>query len=183
VGELVTPPPPAPHVETWTQGGRAWGWQCLTCREETEPMFSSLVAAETDGAAHRCATPSPEPAVSPADELRAAAAAMTTEADRLGDFGTKPWTFQAGSGRKVGLGSIQESWEDPDTIADDVWKDDAAAIVHRQNTVARDALTLRAVARLLLDVAASIDDGEMVAGNPWAVARAFAFTGQEVTLG
>ena len=79
----VTPLPPTPHVETWTQGGRAWGWQCLTCREETEPMFSSLAAAETDGAAHICTTTSPEPATSPADELRAAAAAMTTDPEEI----------------------------------------------------------------------------------------------------
>lgn len=117
-----------------------------------------------------------------ADELRAAAAAMTTEADRLDELDQAavagPW--------EPGCTCCEEDEviSGSRTVAQDVEASgDRYLIAHRRNTIGRDALTLRATARLLLDVAASIDDGEMVAGNPWAIARAFAFTGQEVPLG
>lgn len=113
---------------------------------------------------------STRPGLSPADELRAAARAMNAEADRLDaldrEASAGPWVIdtlythddgdvpiQAATGRH-----ICTSPDDGVRGGHDVR--DADLIVHRRNTIVRDAAVLRATAELLRDSASDIDCAE-----------------------
>lgn len=141
------------------------------------------------------------PGLSPADELRAAADAMSMEADRLDAMEREasggPWMVDALYAHDDGDMPVKGSTgrylcaSPDDGVRGGHDLRDADLIAHRRNTMTRDAAVLRATAEMLRDVASDIDcaeadrspDDTSEITNVTALAVARAFTEKETDCG